>query len=96
MPAFNADGSKIGGSVNFRRETVAEGQVQFTHASVAHNFEWRDVKSPDKAILDLRFTKVGTLFNDPDPKRRPNQGQLFLNGFDYDEIEQQAYPNARV
>jgi hypothetical protein len=96
VPALNAEGARISGAVYFDEKIVAEGMVRFTHASVARNFEWKDFESCNKATLDLRFTKVGTLLNDRYAQGRPSQGNLFLSGFNYDEIDEEASPEAVV
>jgi len=94
IPAFSANGAKIEGGVYFRQKITAEGKVSFSHAFIAHNLEWREVNLPEKATLDLRFTKVGTIYDDP--KSWPLQGNLAIDGFDYDRIERESYPNART
>ena len=93
-PALNADSAKFQQSVFFRGGTVAEGKVCFAFAEVARDFQWTDLKSPEKAILDLRFTKVGRLLNHQNSW--PNKGNLFVGGFVYNEIDDRASPNADV
>jgi hypothetical protein len=93
-PALNADSVRIAGGVYFRRGTAAEGEVVFVFAYVTRDFQWTSLKSPEKALLDLRFTKVGTLFNAQDSW--PSAGNLHLTGFVYDQIDDQAPPNAEV
>jgi hypothetical protein len=63
-------------------------------AYVGYHFQWRDVDSPESAILDLRFTKVGTLWNDQ--KSRLAAGKLRVDGFVYDQIDDEAPPNAEA
>jgi hypothetical protein len=92
MPALNADSAKIDASVFLREGMTVEGRVHFAYADVTHDFQWRGVKSPQKAILDLGFAKVGRLWNDKNSW--PNKGNLSLGGFVYDEIDNSASPNA--
>ncbi|MBV8215059.1 MAG: hypothetical protein JOZ08_17770 [Verrucomicrobia bacterium] len=94
MPALNANGVKVDGDVFFRREMEVEGEVRFGAATVGRNFQWWRVKSPEKAALDLRFTKVMHLRNDRDSW--PPPGKLKLNGFTYEQIDANASPDAKT
>src|SRR5260370_205399 len=69
---------------------AANGEVCFTYANVTRNFQWWCVRSREKAILNLSFAKVGKLLNDP--KSWANEGNVFLGGFVYDEIDDQPQP----
>ncbi len=82
--ALQADGIKIDGCVFLRIGFEANGKVSFTSAQVAQHFQWHSVKSPEKVVLDLRSAKVGTFCDEE--KSWPNPGNLFLDGFVYDEI----------
>lgn len=82
--AINANSAKINGDVIFRH-VVVEGDVIFTYGYVANKFEWRRVKLSEKAKLDLRFTRVGTLWND-DQDSWPTRGKLLVGGFVYDQV----------
>jgi hypothetical protein len=92
--ALNANGAKIGGSVLLTEETAVDGKVGFGYATVTYNFQLWGVRSPEKAILDLGFAKVGRLLNDQNSW--PSKGNLFLGGFVYDQIDDRASPNAEV
>ena len=93
-PALAADNIEIKNSAYFHDGIVAKGKVQFTSASVDGGFEWRDVKSPETATLDLRSAKAGSLFNDQNSW--PDEGKLFINDFVYDRIDDEAFPNAKM
>jgi hypothetical protein len=90
--ALNADSAKIVGDVFFSEGFEAEGELQFTNAQVGRVFKWEDVKSPEKAFLDLRESKAGTFWNDQ--KSSPASGHLVMDGFVYDQIDDEAPPNA--
>jgi hypothetical protein len=92
-PALRASHTKID-SVQFWGVRAAEGEVSFDYATVTHDFQWWNVDSPKKAILDLRFAKVGRLLNHQNSW--PDEGNLFLGGFVYDQIDDHASPNADV
>jgi hypothetical protein len=88
--ALDANGATIGDSVLLRKGIAAEGELCFAYANVTRNFQWWCVRSGEKAILNLSFAKVGKLLNDP--KSWPNEGNLFLGGFVYDEIDDRPEP----
>jgi hypothetical protein len=94
IPALDADSAKIDGSVYFRGEVVADGTVRLTNASIGRGFQWREVKSPEKATLDLTLAKCQTLWHDQNSW--PSKGNLGLFGFVYDQIDDEASPNAEV
>ena len=92
--ALDANNAKIQGNVFLRGNSVAEGEVSFKGASVGRSFLWRGIKSPEKAILDLRFATVRMLRNDQNS--RPRAGNLRVDGFIYDQIDDEAPPNAEA
>jgi hypothetical protein len=92
-PALTANSAKIDGNVFFSK-FAAEGEVNFQAAYVARGFMWSNIESKDKAILDLRYFKVGLLRNSQDSW--PGEGRLLLDGFVYDQIDEKASPNADV
>jgi hypothetical protein len=92
--ALNADNAKIGGSVYFREKAAAEGVVRFAGASVSSSFQWWNLDSPEKAILDLRFAKVRTLLNHQNSW--PAKGNLQVDGLVYDQIDTRAFPTAQA
>jgi hypothetical protein len=93
-PALNAEGVKIEHGAFFSRKATVDGEVRLSSAEVGRDFQWKDLESPEKASLDLRFTKVGTLLNHRDSW--PRNGNLRINGFVYNEIDYRASPNAKT
>jgi sRNA-binding regulator protein Hfq len=93
-PALDAYNARIDGSVYFREEFVGEGEIRFLGAYVGSNFQWSEVKFPEKAILDLRRARVGTLLNSR--SSWPIKGNLRIDGLVYDEIDDMAFPDAKV
>jgi hypothetical protein len=93
-PALNADSAKIDGGAYFREGFAVEGEARFAGAYVGGHFQWLGVASPKTAILNLRSAKVGTLFNHQNSW--PGNGNLFLGDFVYDQIDDNASPNADV
>jgi hypothetical protein len=69
-----------------RDRLKAQGKVNFLGATVGLGFVWTGVLSSAEAILDLRSAKVGTLQDEPDSW----PAHLFLDGFHYDRIHDEA------
>jgi hypothetical protein len=93
-PAIKANSVKIGDHVFFRRGVFVDGEVRFAYAEVTGNFQWRNVESPEKAVLNLEFTKVGILLNDSDSWPAP--GNLRVGGFVFNQIDHRASSNAEA
>jgi hypothetical protein len=96
-PALDAGSAKFDksvylGSMHLKRGMAAEGVVRFAYAEVTHDFEWWGLESPEKATLDLRFAEVGRLLNHQNSW--PNKGNVFIDGFLYNEVDDRASPNA--
>jgi len=72
----------------------AVGRINFTGAYVGRAFQWAGVGSPENVVLDLRLMKVGTLLNHRNSW--PAQGHLDIDGFVYDQIDNEAHPTAKV
>jgi hypothetical protein len=93
--ALNAASCEIKGSVYFRkkidRNVEIQGEVGFAFASVARDFQWRDLSSPKKATLDLKYAKVRTSYNE----RRSWPRALSLVGFVYEHIDSRASISAK-
>lgn len=83
-PALDANGAKVEGSVLLRDGLKAEGGVNFVRAYVGRYFQWSRVQSPENSIIDLRFTRVGTLFNGEDSW--PKKGNIQVDGLVYDSV----------
>jgi len=93
-PALDANGVKVEGSVSLRTGFKAEGAVNFVGAYVGRYFQWYGIQSPENSILDLRFARVGTLLNEQ--ASRLTAGKLRVDGFVYDQIDDDASPNAEA
>ena len=81
-------------SVILRDGFKAEGAVNFVGAYVGRYFQWYGIQSPENSILDLRFARVGTLLNEQ--ASRLTAGKLRVDGFVYDQIDDDASPNAEA
>ena len=91
--ARSADGLKVEGSVFLRDGFKAEGEVDFRNGAIVGYFVYRDAVGSEKAILDLRSTRVGTLWDDE--ASWPRRGNLFLKGLEYREIGPEAPQDAK-
>jgi hypothetical protein len=90
--ALDADSAKIGGSVFFRDNAVINGIVNLTIAHIGNGLQWKGLKGNNKASLKLTFAKCEVLWHDE--MSWPEQGNLQLDGFIYDRIEDQSSPDA--
>jgi len=91
--AFDADGAQIKRAVFLRNGFKAEGRVSLISAIMESWLIWKDVLNPDETIMDLRGAHVGTLWDDPNSW--PESGNLYLHGFCYDEIADDAPVDAK-
>ncbi len=82
--ALTANSANIKGSVFLRDNFSAEGEVRLLRAQIAGSLQTCAWKNESPAILDLRETVVGSLFDDE--KSWPNKGNLYLDGFVYQAI----------
>jgi sRNA-binding regulator protein Hfq len=89
--ALNADGAKINGSVFLRNGFTADGGVEFINSELK-GFQWYQTRPSKGTWLDLRLMKVATLLDDE--SGWPREGNLFLDGFTYDRIEDHAPKDA--
>lgn len=90
--ALNASEANIEGVAIFNAGFAAKGNVDFVAANANVGLVWSDVRSPEKAILDLRLSKIGKLLNDRNSWL--NQGCLRIDGFVYDQIHAKSPPTA--
>jgi sRNA-binding regulator protein Hfq len=91
--AIFGDGMGVKGNVFLRGGFKAEGTVSLVGAVVGGHFIWTDVDLTEKTILDLRNAKMGVLWDDE--KSWPTQGNLFLDGFVYENIGDYAPKDAK-
>jgi len=86
--ALNCDGIRVQGDVYLRGGLSADGVVTLAGASILGWLFWTDIEQPQSAVLDLRGAQVGTLVDDDGSW--PESGNLYLDGFHYDHIADQA------
>lgn len=91
MPALNVNSAHVGRHALFRKGFKARGTVSLRNAQISGNLDWFGVQSPQAAILDLRRAKAGTLVID---SSWPQQGNLLIDGFVYDQIGDVVSPSA--
>jgi len=82
--ALNADGVNIKGNFFLRQGFKAEGRISLMGAIINGYLIYTGVKSLEKAKLDLRSAKIGTLLDEE--KSWPKKGNLYLHGMVYEEI----------
>lgn len=82
----------IKGRVLFMKGKV-EGRVDFIGGTVGGHFDWKEVNEPNRTRLDLRNAKVGVLWDDE--KSWPAKGNLYLDGFVYENIYDKAPSSAK-
>ncbi|MHC4396009.1 MAG: hypothetical protein ACYS1A_10185 [Planctomycetota bacterium] len=107
--AFVAECARVGGNVflcgsDFQdsqsNENISEkkigidGRVLLSGAEIKGSFVWCKVASPEKVSLDLRFSKIGSLWDEK--KSWPEKDKLLLHGFIYNEISDKAPRDART
>ncbi|MCX6828495.1 MAG: hypothetical protein NT002_04360 [candidate division Zixibacteria bacterium] len=92
--ALNVQNAKIGGNVLMREAFNPQGTVSLVFAHISGSLEYLDVESPDKATLDLRSAKVGTLYDNENSW--PAKGNLLMDGFEYDIIADKAEKDAEM
>ena len=86
--ALQADSIKVAGSVLLRNDFKADGGVGFANSEVKGYFDWYKILPAKNTWLDLRSTKVATLLDDE--SGWPVEGNLFLDGFTYDRIDENS------
>ncbi len=91
--AINADRINVKGSVFLKYGFMAEGKISLDNAIINRRFVYTDVESPEKVILDLRSAKIGTLWDQKESW--PKEGNLFLNGLVYDDLDDEAPKDAK-
>ena len=86
--AISADGIKVMGNIFLSKSFQAEGMLDFVNAQVQGGLIYTHVKSPEKASLRLNHARVGTLWDLE--KSWPDPGNLYLDNFEYDRIEEKS------
>jgi sRNA-binding regulator protein Hfq len=91
--ALGADRIKVEGGIFFRGGFEAEGIVSLGSAEIGKHLQWRSVRNPEKATLNLRSARVKTLWDEK--ASWPPKGQLYLQGFVYEELYHKAPATAK-
>ncbi|MFH1081659.1 MAG: hypothetical protein V1766_15595 [Pseudomonadota bacterium] len=61
------------------------GKVGLTHARISRHLIWIGLESPELTTLDLRYAKIGVIWDDI--KSWPSQNNLWLKGLVFDEFD---------
>jgi hypothetical protein len=85
--ALDASGAKIEGDVFLRYGFEADGEVNLSGATIG-NLEIHDVIKADQMVLNLRLTQVKTFWDDENSW--PKSENLFLDGFRYERLYEEA------
>jgi cytoskeletal protein CcmA (bactofilin family) len=85
--ALQAEHIKIKGKA-FLGSVEVNGLVSFALAEIEGHFKWIDAVLYEKTTLDLRYAKIGTLWDDE--KSWPMKNHLWINGLVYGAIDSQA------
>jgi sRNA-binding regulator protein Hfq len=91
--ALFAERMDVKGGVCLAKGFKAEGGVSFIGAIVGGHFIWTDVNLTEETTLDLRNARAGVLWDDE--KSWPADGNLFLDGFVYENIGDDAPKDAK-
>ena len=91
--ALEASGAKIEGNAYLRRGFQAHGRVRLVGATFGGNLQIREASKAKRMILDLRLAQVGTFWDDE--KSWPKAENLFLDGFRYERLFEDAPFEAR-
>jgi hypothetical protein len=91
--ALTAESTNIGDSAFLSGGFNAQGTVNFPGSDISKGFVMLRTASPEKAALDLRYAKVGTLWNDAESW--PPAGKIFLDGFTYGRLAKGAPMDAK-
>jgi len=91
--AFSLEDSKISGGLLFRNRTRVDGKATLAGAEF-NSLQIIDLLEPDKAVFDLRATKVGGFWDDENSW--PKAGNLSLDGFRYERFEGESPVAAKI
>ncbi len=91
--ALNADKVNIKGNVFLRNGFKAEGLISFAGAVIDGGLVCVDTAKSKEMKLDLRSTKIGILGDEKGSW--PENGKLFLHGFVYNNIDDNAPRDAK-
>ncbi len=85
--AIQAEHIKIGGKA-FLGTLEVNGRVSFALAEIRNHFKWTDVMLREGVTLDLRHSRMGTLWDDE--KSWPQQDHLWINGLIYEDLDSRS------
>ena len=86
--ALNVYQATVEGNVSLRKGFKADGRVRLRSATINGYLELIGIADHEQMILDLRSAEIDTLWDDD--TCWPGQNKLFLSGFVYKEIFEQA------
>jgi hypothetical protein len=86
--ALDADTATISGNIFLRNGLRADGSINLVGANVGVSLTCTNASFSDNAALDLRAAKAAVLRDDE--FSWPSEGNLFLDGFSYDRIADEA------
>lgn len=84
---IDAENAIINGHVFFRKRFYAGGLINFLNASLG-SLVITDITATETIMIDLRSCKLGILWDDP--LHWQGDISLFLNGFEYDHIDERS------
>jgi hypothetical protein len=91
--ALTADRAKVGGSVVFTNGFRAEGIVRLPFVHIGGDLETLG-GTFTAAVFSLEYASAGTIVDDE--RSWPKRGNLFLNGFIYEQISPPGYVRSAV
>jgi hypothetical protein len=84
----------VAGNAFFCDGFTSHGKINLTGATVSGCLDWSKVASPNELTLCLQHAKIGILRDEE--KCWPESGKLFLNGFTYEAIDDNAPTDAET
>ncbi|MFH0813994.1 MAG: hypothetical protein V2A69_14335 [Pseudomonadota bacterium] len=85
--------SEIRGKASFMSAKI-RGKVGFARAKIANHLKWIDLVSPELTTLDLRYAKIGAIWDDE--RSWPSQNNLWLKGLVFDEFDSRTLKDIDV
>lgn len=86
--ALTAELANIKGNVFLRGGLTAKGEVSLVATTIGGSLQIREIGENHQMILDLRLAAVETFWDDEDSW--PGSGNLFLDGFRYERLYEEA------
>jgi hypothetical protein len=90
---LNIEGTRFLRNVFLRRGFYAKGRVNLASAIIEGSLHIYGLTNSQDLILNLRHSRIGTLWDDQ--ASWPAQGNLFLDGFQYDRLSETSPLNAK-